>query len=357
VGNTGPADVADLLINTIDLAFHPNLMAAAGDLAVEQLSAATAGDFVLAVEGGIPTAFNGNTCWLWTEYDSSGNKRDVTALDAVKRLAPQALAVLSVGSCASFGGIPAGAPNPTAVSTLAQAAGVSTINIPGCPPHPDWIVGTIAKLITGAKLELDNDSRPVDYFKGVGTIHENCPRRKQEEAENFGLDGYCLKELGCKGPRTTVDCPTRQWNNGVNWCIGANAVCIGCVETGFPDKFSPFYSHEGGSETESDEHAGTSEGGGTSEHDEKPQSADYKIEKVEWKKDKRILKVEGKSDKGVKIMVRNGSTGKKLISTKANKAEWKLEIRNPSPVPCWVEIEVNNVVSEYDVKNAPGDCK
>ena len=74
-----------------------------------------------------------------------------------------------------------------------------------------------------------------------------------------------LKELGCKGPKTKADCYSRYWNSGTNWCIGANAIRIGCTEKGFPDSFSPFYSgaghkdeDEGGSweeeEREDDEH-------------------------------------------------------------------------------------------------------
>lgn len=95
--DNGPADIADLLINTIDLAFHPNLMGAAGDLAVQTLKEATAGNFILAIDGGIPTAFNGHTCTLWTE-----NGHDVTAKEAVLSLAPKAAAILGIGANAVF---------------------------------------------------------------------------------------------------------------------------------------------------------------------------------------------------------------------------------------------------------------
>ncbi|HKI50254.1 MAG TPA: iron hydrogenase, partial [Desulfobacteria bacterium] len=138
----GTSNVADLLINTINLAFHPNLMGAAGDLAVTELRNATQGGFVLAVDGGVPTAYGGRTCMLWTE-----NGREVTALEAIQELAPKAAAVLAIGTCASFGGMPGGDPNPTGVRSVSQISGVSTINIPGCPSHPDWVVGTIAQLL------------------------------------------------------------------------------------------------------------------------------------------------------------------------------------------------------------------
>ncbi len=242
----GPTDVADLLLNTIDLAFHPNLMAAAGDLAVAQVINAAQGSFILAVDGGIPTAFGGRTCMVCTL-----GGREITALEAVQYLAPRATVVLSIGTCASFGGVPAGAPNPTGVQSIGQITGVPTINIPGCPTHPDWVVGTIAQLLAGESPSLDSDGRPKIYFERK--IHDRCPRKEEDEAKTFGVDGMCLKELGCKGPKTKADCYSRYWNSGTNWCIGANAICIGCTEKGFPDKFSRFYKGKGHDDEQEDD--------------------------------------------------------------------------------------------------------
>ena len=248
VGTQSPVDVADLLVNTINLAFHPNLMGAAGDLAVQTLRGAVSGDYVLAIDGGIPTAFDGHACMLWRE-----NGKEVTAMEAVTELAPNALAVLCVGTCSSFGGIPAGDPNPTGIESVKALTGINTINIPGCPAHPDWIVWTVAQLLSGSTPTLDEDGRPVELFgSNRFRIHENCPRRREEEAETFGIDALCLEELGCKGKRTMADCPTRNWNNGTNWCIGANAICLGCTEKGFPDAFSPFF-HEGDDDHEEED--------------------------------------------------------------------------------------------------------
>lgn len=175
---------------------------------------------------------------LWSE-----NGQEVTALNAVTNLAPAAAAVICVGTCASFGGIPAGNPNPTGIRSVSEVSGVSTINIPGCPAHPDWVVGTVAQLLAGVVPELDTDGRPKLFFDSeTHTIHRNCPRRHREEAESYGIEGLCLREVGCKGPQTQGDCYARQWNNGTNWCIGANAVCLGCTQKGFPDQFTPFFS-------------------------------------------------------------------------------------------------------------------
>ena len=233
-----PTDIADLLVNTIDLAFHPNLMGAAGDQAVDCLNRATSGDFILAVDGGIPTAFGGSACMVWTE-----NGKEVTALEAVRTLAPKAKAVLCIGTCASFGGIPAGNPNPTGIMSVRDASGRSTINIPGCPTHPDWIIWTVAQLLSGATVSLDSSGRPATLFGSENVnVHKRCPRKETEEAKTFGEEGRCLKEIGCKGPKTQADCPVRKWNSATNWCVGANAICLGCTESGFPDKFSPFYT-------------------------------------------------------------------------------------------------------------------
>jgi hydrogenase small subunit len=98
IAPTEPTDVGDLLINHINLAYHTTLMGAAGDTAVKRLNDLSAGPFILAVEGGIPTAFNGKTCILWSDSGA-----EVTALGAVQALASRSIANLSIGTCASFG--------------------------------------------------------------------------------------------------------------------------------------------------------------------------------------------------------------------------------------------------------------
>jgi len=238
ISASAPVDVADLLINTVDLVYHSVLMGAAGDQAVEILKSASAGSFILAVEGGIPTSYNGAACTIYTE-----NGVDVTALAAVKALAPKAAKVLSIGTCAAYGGIPGAAPNPTGIKGVMAAAGIATINVPGCPPHPDWIVWTIAQLLAGQNISLDSFRRPTALFGS--TVHSRCPRRGTAWATSLSQTGLCLNNLGCKGPQTYGDCSSRKWNNGVNWCVGADSLCQGCTQSGFPDKYSPLFSTMG----------------------------------------------------------------------------------------------------------------
>jgi NiFe hydrogenase small subunit HydA len=234
--------IDELLVNTLDVNFHPTLAAGAGNIAVSAAEKTfRRGGYVLVVEGAIPTGAQGNYCRLWP---------GLTFQKAVERYAERAAFVLGVGTCACYGGMAAGSPNPTGAQGLADTYGSKrTIKIPGCPTHPDWIVGTVAYLLSQGKAPpLDSYGRPTDFFSA--TVHSRCPFREAEEANTLGVGG-CLEELGCKGPSTRADCPTRRWNSpakgqvGINWCIGAGAPCFGCTEANFPDGKSPFYRFGG----------------------------------------------------------------------------------------------------------------
>ena len=228
VSATAPKSAADILINSINLAYHPNIMSLAGDSAVAEAEKAyTAGGYVLVVEGGVPTALGGNTCWPWTYNDV-----EITFQQAVTDLSARAAAIICVGTCASWGGVSAAPPNPTSVVGVKAATGKATINVAGCPPHPDWVAWTIVQFLMGNTISLDSYGRPTTLFSR--TVHSACPRREQDETNNFGIDGRCLKELGCRGPQTRANCPSIKWNNGANWCVDANSPCHGCTEPDFP---------------------------------------------------------------------------------------------------------------------------
>ncbi len=219
--------VDQVLLNTISLKYHPNLMAAAGDLAVAAArSTAQAGGCVLVVEGAIPVASNGRYCYVWDE-----GGRSVTMAEAVSSLASRAAHILAVGTCAAYGGIPR-VYSPTSSQGVGTFIGRSVVNLPGCPTHPDWVIGTIAKILAGTPPALDGNGRPTVYYRR--SVHDTCPRRGTQEADAFGIDGLCLKGLGCKGPKTRADCVSRQWNNKQGWCVGVNGPCIGCTEPSFP---------------------------------------------------------------------------------------------------------------------------
>lgn len=96
------------------------------------------------------------------------------------------------------------------------------------------------------------DSRDRPRFAYGDEIHEHCERRKHHDADRFARawgdeghrKGWCLEELGCKGPDTHHNCPTVKWNQGTCWPIGAGHPCIGCAEPSFWDRNAPFCSGE-----------------------------------------------------------------------------------------------------------------
>ncbi|SDN87882.1 hydrogenase small subunit [Desulfonauticus submarinus] len=244
--NTVHPSIKEVLLKIISLEYHPTVMAAEGELALEhmyEIANKYKGKFFLVVEGAIPKAADGKYCIV----GEMGGK-EITMLELTEELGKKAAATVAVGACACFSaGIPGAEGNLTeasSVKTIFDEAGIKTpvINIPGCPPHPDWMVGTIAHVLLYGIPELDDNARP-KLFYGLN-IHENCPYRSYYEsgtmAPVFTKKEGCRYDLGCKGPVANADCWKRHWNNGVNWCI-ENALCIGCVEPGFPDDMSPFY--------------------------------------------------------------------------------------------------------------------
>jgi len=256
--NATSPTVKNLLIDEVlpgrhvNLRFHPTIMAGQGEPAVAALRNAVGslrGSYVLVAEGSVQAGADGKFCMI----GAAGGKH-VSFVDALIEAGRSALAVLAFGSCAAYGGIPSWSPNPTeatGVSRLFEAKGVRVpvINIPGCPPHPDWFLGTVAQVLLAGlprAEDLDDAGRPLAFFGKL--IHENCPRRPYFDAGKFarrpGEEG-CLYELGCKGPITYADCPTRLWNGGTNWCVGAGAPCAGCVEPDFPHLTAPVYRKVG----------------------------------------------------------------------------------------------------------------
>ena len=224
----------------LSLAFHTTVMAAAGELAMSvmhEVAAANKGAYVLVVDGATARASDGLYCAI-------GERRDkpIPAYELVRDLSRDAAAVLAIGTCAAFGGIPAAEPNPTAACTVRSILAEEKIrtplvNIPGCPPQPDWIIGSIATLLLGGAddLRLDEHYRPALYFTHL--VHDHCPYRGDFDrgrfAEHFGDHG-CLFMLGCKGAITHSDCPTRRFNNRANWCCEAGHPCVGCTHPQFP---------------------------------------------------------------------------------------------------------------------------
>jgi hydrogenase small subunit len=233
--NPGPAQI---LTRYISLLFHSTLSTATGDKGMDIVHRCMEmGDFFLVGEGSIPVKM--------PEACVMGHEKIGTL---VLRAAQRAKAVIAVGTCASFGGIPAAENNMTGavgVPEYLETEGVKKpiIRIPGCPAHPDWIMGTLAHVLRFGLPKLDAMGRPVAFYSKL--LHDQCPRFADYERENFAKtfsDSGCLFKLGCLGTNTYADCTTRYWNSGTNSCIPAGAPCIGCASENFAKKASfPFY--------------------------------------------------------------------------------------------------------------------
>lgn len=231
----------DMIFNLISLDYHETLMAVSGAAAEEAMQAARAahkGKYVLVVDGSVSTALNG-------VYSTNAGKSNLSTL---KEVAADAAAVLSVGTCAAFGGIPHANPNPTGAVPVAEIVkDKPVVNIPGCPPIPEAIAGTVAYFVTFGKLPaLDHLNRPKAFFGD--TIHDRCYRRPFYDQGKFAKsfddegarNGWCLYEVGCKGPVTHNACATLKWNGGLSFPIQSGHGCLGCSEPDFWDRGS-FY--------------------------------------------------------------------------------------------------------------------
>ena len=225
-------DLATLIFDVISLDYHETVMAPSGhdaELALRDAMQQNKGKYILVVEGSIPTKDNGI-------YLRLAGQPGVQVLHDV---AKDAAAVIAIGSCASWGGVPSSFPNPTgAVGVDSLIESKPIVNIPGCPPNPYTFLATVLQYArTGTLPALDALKRPKFAYDRL--IHDHCPRRAHFDAgrfaKEFGDDGhrqgYCLYRLGCKGPITHAACSTRNFNEVVDaWPIGIGHPCFGCTE-------------------------------------------------------------------------------------------------------------------------------
>lgn len=234
--------VADILLDVLSLDYTETLQAAAGHQAekcLQDTMAEYAGQYVLLVEGSVPTEFGGVCCMI-------GGR---TAEDILQEVAADAAAVIAWGSCASNSCIQGAKPNPTSATPIHKILDRPVINVPGCPPIADVMTAVVTHILVYGRIpDLDGQGRPKEFYGR--RVHDTCYRRAYYDAGLFveswddenARKGYCLYKMGCRGPVTYNACSVTRWNEGTSYPIQSGHGCIGCSEGGFWDN-GPFYQH------------------------------------------------------------------------------------------------------------------
>ena len=234
--------IENLIFNFISLDYHHTLQAASGEAAEAARKSAmdlSRGKYLLIVDGSIPIGDGG-------VYSTIAG---ISNLEMIKTCAKDSAAIIAVGTCATFGGLPKADPNPTGavgVSELMERGMIAhkpLVNVSGCPPLPIAISGTLAHYLMFNRFPaLDDLGRPLAIYGN--TVHERCSRLHFFEEKKFAKSfddegarkGWCLYELGCKGPLTHNACAITKWNDGTSFPIESGHPCLGCSEPGFWDR-------------------------------------------------------------------------------------------------------------------------
>ena len=233
-------DLAEIVLETLSMEYHETIMAGAGHQAeavIERVRREHKGEYIVIVEGAIPTAEGGIYCTI-------GGK---TALQLAREVCSDAALVIAAGACAWDGGFVAS--GPTGAVGIGQAvSGLNLVNLGGCPMNSANAAAVLVHYLTfGEAPPLDAYRRPLFAYGHL--IHDQCERRAHFDAgryvEAWGdaghRKGWCLYKMGCKGPEATFNCPSVRWNDGTSWPVQAGHGCIGCASPQFWTQMSPFY--------------------------------------------------------------------------------------------------------------------
>lgn len=232
----------------IDLLWHPSTSEASTGEALRLLERIRDGAVpldILCVEGSIIRGPGGTG--RFQIFGGTG----IPVMHWVSDLAAVAAHVVAVGSCATFGGIPAGTGNVTDACGLQYdgehagallpkdfiaRSGLPVINISGCAPHPGWIMETLEALTSGelSAADLDHFNRPRFFTDHLA--HHGCNRNEFYEfkasAQKLSDRGCLMEHLGCKATQAAGDCNMREWN-GSGSCTDAGFACIACTSPAF----------------------------------------------------------------------------------------------------------------------------
>ena len=165
--------------------------------------------------------------------------------EIVEMYAPYVQRIVTVGTCATFGGIFKESPWKNSGGLLffeeekrtrfAQYAD-KVVSVSGCPVHPDVLVDTLYMIRKKMRIETDRYRRPKLFF--AWTVHNGCTRNEYFEYKvdnhSFGeKEGCMFYDHGCQAPFTHGSCNKVLWNE-VNSKTRSGEPCHGCTEPAFP---------------------------------------------------------------------------------------------------------------------------
>ncbi len=234
----------------IKVLWHPSLSEACGEDYRRLIARVLNGDIpldLLCLEGSVIRGPHGSGRF----HVHAGSNQPMK--DHIAALAAKARYVVSVGSCAAFGGITAAGENVIEACGLQYdgdklggllggefraGAGLPVVNISGCPTHPNWVTETLAHIAQGnfSAAEMDQLNRPRSYTDHL--VHHGCTRNEYYEfkasAEKPSDLGCMMENMGCLGTQAHADCNTRLWN-GTGSCLRGGYACINCTAPEFEE--------------------------------------------------------------------------------------------------------------------------
>jgi len=175
------------------------------------------------------------------------NKIDVLIFDIIDRYSKIVKKIVTVGSCATFGGVfRDGEYKDTTGLHFNKDVSLNrfayldkkSISISGCPIHPEVLVGTLYAIKLNKNIPLDKFLRPKEFF--AYTVHNGCTRNEYFEYKvdnhKFGKKEGCMfYDHGCQAPYTNGSCNKILWNE-VNSKTRAGVPCMGCTQPDFPKR-------------------------------------------------------------------------------------------------------------------------
>jgi len=239
--------IEDLILGNVPdlprvVMIHPEFSMESGDTFRNNLERAIEGalsPFVLVLEGAIPDETRAGD-GSFSRLGITPNGKPITIASWVDRLVLKAEAVIALGSCAAWGGIPASHGSPIAAKGLddylgqdfRSRSGLPIINLPGCAPTGESFIETLTYVFLHlgrlVPIDLDDERRPRWLFNHQ--THPLPPRVEYPTAVGSDLTN-----------RPTVDCsvPINGWLRNFGGCVRVGGSCIGCTERDFADRYLP----------------------------------------------------------------------------------------------------------------------